>query len=119
MPVLSRELDHGFGRYLGRGAATRKVMNGRIEKGLAVPSDAWSTNPDLAGLTLDDLGKQFKDQSVNSPGTPANRGSGGPTAAHADTSPPEHISSSDPIFEVPPAGFEPATHGLGNRCSIP
>jgi len=20
---------------------------------------------------------------------------------------------------VPPAGFEPATHGLGNRCSIP
>jgi hypothetical protein len=23
------------------------------------------------------------------------------------------------IFEVPPAGFEPATHGLGNRCSIP
>jgi hypothetical protein len=23
------------------------------------------------------------------------------------------------IFEVPPAGIEPATHGLGNRCSIP
>ena len=23
------------------------------------------------------------------------------------------------IFRVPPAGFEPATHGLGNRCSIP
>jgi hypothetical protein len=22
-------------------------------------------------------------------------------------------------FVVPPAGFEPATHGLGNRCSIP
>jgi integrase len=22
-------------------------------------------------------------------------------------------------FAVPPAGFEPATHGLGNRCSIP
>ncbi len=22
-------------------------------------------------------------------------------------------------IEVPPAGFEPATHGLGNRCSIP
>jgi hypothetical protein len=22
-------------------------------------------------------------------------------------------------FMVPPAGFEPATHGLGNRCSIP
>jgi hypothetical protein len=21
--------------------------------------------------------------------------------------------------KVPPAGFEPATHGLGNRCSIP
>jgi hypothetical protein len=24
-----------------------------------------------------------------------------------------------PILVVPPAGFEPATHGLGNRCSIP
>jgi hypothetical protein len=22
-------------------------------------------------------------------------------------------------FVVPPAGFEPAAHGLGNRCSIP
>src|SRR6185312_1846520 len=27
-----------------------------------------------------------------------------------------YFSSSD---TVPPAGFEPATHGLGNRCSIP
>src|SRR6266511_2924647 len=23
------------------------------------------------------------------------------------------------FYDVPPAGFEPATHGLGNRCSIP
>ena len=23
------------------------------------------------------------------------------------------------VNAVPPAGFEPATHGLGNRCSIP
>jgi DNA invertase Pin-like site-specific DNA recombinase len=27
--------------------------------------------------------------------------------------------SSVPICVVPPAGFEPAAHGLGNRCSIP
>jgi transcriptional regulator with XRE-family HTH domain len=24
-----------------------------------------------------------------------------------------------PAEEVPPGGFEPPTHGLGNRCSIP
>jgi hypothetical protein len=29
------------------------------------------------------------------------------------------LSSELDIPSVPPAGFEPATHGLGNRCSIP
>lgn len=39
----------------------------------------------------------------------------------ADPEPPEHSDNagSGPILVVPPAGFEPATHGLGNRCSIP
>jgi hypothetical protein len=31
---------------------------------------------------------------------------------------PENLGS-DPEIVVPSAGFEPATHGLGNRCSIP
>ena len=32
---------------------------------------------------------------------------------------PRHLHAHVMIAKVPPAGFEPATHGLGNRRSIP
>ena len=56
----------------------------------------------------------------------ANSGRAGQTAEDSDRTQDRH----QPAFAlvvaalgwsvlVPPAGFEPATHGLGNRCSIP
>ena len=52
-----------------------------------------------------------------------------PRPHQATTSPPDHADVYDvprhqspmsrDITMAPPAGFEPATHGLGNRCSIP
>jgi hypothetical protein len=52
------------------------------------------------------------------PPTGASKGATRATTAGTTNAGPAH---SDVLrhHRVPPAGFEPATHGLGNRCSIP
>ena len=37
---------------------------------------------------------------------------------HPDLLTPPERPQTSPLLSVPPAGIEPATHGLGNRCSI-
>ena len=50
---------------------------------------------------------------------PKHAGKKDQTAKRSPRSPADGISTTVPLFVVPPAGFEPATHGLGIRCSIP
>jgi hypothetical protein len=56
----------------------------------------------------------------------ANGGRWGQTAADGDRTQDRYLPAFVLVkagfswsMVVPPAGFEPATHGLGNRCSIP